>query len=203
METKVKERWLYTSFVYFIQEAPCGPIKIGKSVNPFARMRSLQTSHARPLHLLVALQEQEYTETLLHKRFWELHLRGEWFTPGLTLLNFLTALVQSSHPTHNGLWETDMHIGDEDVTPEQRKATAEHMADLFKVGMPAEPKTYLSVHDVARSLRMSTATVYSMIKRGELKARSGVHGRKEIVKDDWDAWVEEQNRIALSNVRRR
>lgn len=87
---KTRPRAPETSTVYFIQESPAGPIKIGKSVNPVARMREFQTHHAATLVLMAVTRD--HVEAALHQRFATLRLRGEWFRAGPELVEFIQQL---------------------------------------------------------------------------------------------------------------
>lgn len=80
-----------SSFVYFIRSGDSGPIKIGVSIDPEKRKSELQTSHAHDLHTLLVIPGTRDTETFLHRRFAEFRLRGEWFTPDASLLEFIEA----------------------------------------------------------------------------------------------------------------
>lgn len=67
------------SYVYFVQAASGGPIKIGLSVDPVARVRSLQGANADELVVLRVMPGNWITEMLLHERLEHRRVRGEWF----------------------------------------------------------------------------------------------------------------------------
>lgn len=62
---------------YFIQAVDGGPIKIGVSVDPRKRLKSLQTSSHQELRIIGTLKGNREPE--LHEKFSELRLKGEWF----------------------------------------------------------------------------------------------------------------------------
>lgn len=64
--------------VYFIA-AEDGPIKIGKALDPVARLRTLQTSHPVPLSILAICGGGDDREREYHMRFEAHRLQGEWF----------------------------------------------------------------------------------------------------------------------------
>jgi hypothetical protein len=66
-------------YVYLIGPADRGPIKIGVSGAPEARLRDLQIGNPEILHILVMFPGGEDDEQALHKFFAAEHLRGEWF----------------------------------------------------------------------------------------------------------------------------
>lgn len=73
-------------FVYLIQASPIGrgPVKIGSARDPAKRLRSLQTACFAPLHLLnkeayEGREQARLMEKLLHRRFRQYQLLGEWF----------------------------------------------------------------------------------------------------------------------------
>lgn len=74
--------------VYFIQAEDGGPIKIGWAKDPDKRLRLLQCGHPDVLVLRRVVAGGTETETELHGRFWQHHLRGEWFHPHPELAKF-------------------------------------------------------------------------------------------------------------------
>ena len=90
-----------TKFVYLIQAGRKGPIKIGVARNVNARMCILQTGNHKELRLIVKLGPfTEYyaykIEGLLHKKFSNRRIRGEWFT-GVSM-----KYIESIHPVVDG-----------------------------------------------------------------------------------------------------
>ena len=76
-------------YIYFIQEGLDGQIKIGYSLDPKSRLKSLQTSNPRQLRLLLTLEGDEDYERKLHKQFDRHKLQGEWFQNHEDLLIFI------------------------------------------------------------------------------------------------------------------
>ncbi len=80
------ERWTY---LYAIRRRGTGEIKIGVSIEPWGRIRGLQTAHGEPLELALALPvplrasgTRNFVtshESDIHERFQQWHKRGEWF----------------------------------------------------------------------------------------------------------------------------
>jgi len=66
--------------LYAIQVGTEGPVKLGTSADPLARLRALQTSHYLRLHLRAVWQGDRTDEQALHGRFADARLHGEWFT---------------------------------------------------------------------------------------------------------------------------
>lgn len=76
--------------VYFIQSVLGGPIKIGFSTEVHGRLGWLQTAHAAELRILGQIDQATYkTEGELHRQFSALRVAGEWFHPGLALVEWL------------------------------------------------------------------------------------------------------------------
>jgi hypothetical protein len=72
-----------SSFLYIISEGSDGPVKVGRSRNPGARMCELQTGNARKLRL-VARYELTHddaceAERILHEELAAWAMAGEWF----------------------------------------------------------------------------------------------------------------------------
>lgn len=66
------------AYVYFIADDR-DRVKIGRAVDVAERLSSLQTSHAAPLRVLAAVRVIMEAERVLHRRFAEHRLQGEWF----------------------------------------------------------------------------------------------------------------------------
>ena len=67
--------------LYVIQSDVTGAVKIGRSKNPIARLKQLQTGSPHKLKLLCELPEMGHKEILLHRRLSEYKTKkwGEWF----------------------------------------------------------------------------------------------------------------------------
>jgi len=64
--------------LYFIQSNE-GCIKIGRSIDPSERLKTLQTGNAHKLRLLLVLEGKGYMEFILHEKLRRYRLTGEWF----------------------------------------------------------------------------------------------------------------------------
>lgn len=73
---------------YFIRSEHGGPVKIGKSVNPQARLSSLQTGRHDRLVILKTVNGDREAE--FHRKFQEFHESGEWFRCEGSLLEFVS-----------------------------------------------------------------------------------------------------------------
>jgi hypothetical protein len=71
---------------YFIQ-SESGHVKIGRSHNPLARLKSLQTGRHDRLKIVKIIKND--VETQLHQRFAHLRESGEWFRCDKELADFL------------------------------------------------------------------------------------------------------------------
>lgn len=77
-----------TTWVYFIQAGPEGPIKIGISEDPHQRLKTMQPSNPEPLALIGAYPMRPPDEPVLHHRFKQHRIRGEWFTPAQEIIDW-------------------------------------------------------------------------------------------------------------------
>jgi len=75
--------------VYFIQQGESGPIKIGFSKDPAARLKTLQASSPHPLRLLRTIHGERPREQSIHSKFRRHRLSGEWFAPVPELLEYI------------------------------------------------------------------------------------------------------------------
>lgn len=74
----------YDSYLYAVKVLPTGPIKIGRTTDPAMRFGQLQTGNHMELKLLficlpTALSGPE-AEEIVHLRFDDRRVRGEWFS---------------------------------------------------------------------------------------------------------------------------
>lgn len=71
------------SALYLISEGPDGPIKIGRSKQPYGRLSDLQTGNSRALRLAAAYRmpadDAITAENYLHEELQRYALVGEWF----------------------------------------------------------------------------------------------------------------------------
>lgn len=87
--------WCY---VYVIRSG--NSVKIGRSLDPSARLKDLQTTHARPLELIAAVPSHAMLEGAIHRRFARLRTRedGEWFHLEQDLIDFIQAMQAGANP---------------------------------------------------------------------------------------------------------
>jgi len=77
--------------IYFIQCGENGPIKIGQTGNGVEeRLGQLQTGCPYGLRVLWVYNGSDWTEETVHKKFSHERIRGEWFRPSSTLIDFIT-----------------------------------------------------------------------------------------------------------------
>lgn len=98
-------------------------IKFGRSSDPLARVKELQTNHPLPLSLLVAVPCHSSLEPAVHKRFAGDRAAGEWFHATADIMEFVSELQLGANPVAL-LWES-MHVPDEDANaadPQVRRA---------------------------------------------------------------------------------
>ena len=86
------------SFVYFIQEGSEGLIKIGKSSSPKDRIRNLKTGNTSgfKFNFLGMIDGDISTESRIHKKFSDIRVTGEWFSPTNELTSFIRKVVSKA-----------------------------------------------------------------------------------------------------------
>ncbi len=93
--------------IYFVQEGFSGSIKIGSTTdNALARIKALQTANSNELRLLGYMPGGAKAEHSLHDRFSEDNIRGEWFNPSLSLLDFIKGNTKKVMESSD--WEEDV-----------------------------------------------------------------------------------------------
>lgn len=76
-------------FVYFIQPASGGLIKIGWARDPETRRNELQTGSPVPLRIIGTIEGDQKLEREIHGRFAHLREHGEWFRPQQEIKAFM------------------------------------------------------------------------------------------------------------------
>lgn len=89
---------LFSGFVYFVQMGRAGPIKIGYSTNPAARIASMQTSNARELVLIGSIPGDTAVERAIHRELSAYRLRGEWWRPEPAVMRYVRKLLRHGSP---------------------------------------------------------------------------------------------------------
>ena len=75
-----------SDLTYFIRDTLTGYIKIGTSIDPQSRMKTLQTGCPGKLELVATTRIPEFR---IHEKFKDACTRGEWFSPNPELLNYI------------------------------------------------------------------------------------------------------------------
>jgi hypothetical protein len=78
--------------IYFAQLRSGGPIKIGYAKNAKRRFSQLQIGNSTTLKCLALIAGNEGDERLLHIKFAQDRIRGEWFKPTEQLREYIRAL---------------------------------------------------------------------------------------------------------------
>jgi hypothetical protein len=76
--------------IYFIQAVDGGPIKIGfTDKNIKTRLSIIQVGNPRELQIIGLIDNDVYSEEVLHNQFNKYLIRGEWFEPASEILKFI------------------------------------------------------------------------------------------------------------------
>jgi hypothetical protein len=121
------------NWVYYIQAEEGGPVKIGKTLQMYSRLQSLQGMSPQKLRLLAVepnfLEIGGDTESLRHKRFEKNRLHGEWFTPTQDMLDFLnTECLVVNRSLSDLLRDIKLWRQDRDEVNDRRKKKKEEIA---------------------------------------------------------------------------
>lgn len=84
-------------FVYLAQMGEGGPVKIGRATDIEGRLHQIQSYLPLSFVLLASHRGWKYgredsTEKQLHRRFASHRLRGEWFSPGAEIMEYVEAV---------------------------------------------------------------------------------------------------------------
>jgi len=88
-------------YVYVIQAGEYGPVKIGFTANPFARLSELQTGNPFPLRVVAAefigdRRSASELESIIHNKLSEFRLKGEWFAFNEQVREFVSCWVNGA-----------------------------------------------------------------------------------------------------------
>lgn len=72
------------TYIYFIQDDPGTPVKIGYTNRVGARIKALQTGNSRELRLIAVLPAPPCIETAYHRQLGSERVLGEWFKGPMT-----------------------------------------------------------------------------------------------------------------------
>jgi len=72
-------RYKQAAYVYLMKDLANNLYKIGKSVNPMLRERTLQSQKPTIDKVFHAMERPDFNESILHKRYADQRVRGEWF----------------------------------------------------------------------------------------------------------------------------
>jgi hypothetical protein len=104
--------------IYFIQDTATQSIKIGLSKKPKKRLGMLQTANPHKLLLLGTIPGTAVDEALLHSKFAEYRLHGEWFKG--EIIESILDIISSSRTkvrgaSMNGDVTTENVVGDDSL----------------------------------------------------------------------------------------
>ena len=104
-----------------------GVVKIGRSVDPESRLRTLQTGYPRKLTLLHVEPGGGHLEPKLHERFASLQTHGEWFDfRGTNPVAAVLTAIDAMHDFERAL-EAERARHDERVTALQQQIEIERL----------------------------------------------------------------------------
>ena len=138
--------------VYFIRHN--GYIKIGKSVDPWKRLASLQTAHHEPLEMLAIMPGSEDLEHGLHRAFGQFMERGEWFQENAQLLAFIE-IVKATFPDAQRNLAQEEKLAQVEAASESRQT---YLDDGDFVG-----------NDDKRSLELGESITFRMTHKGHFR----------------------------------
>lgn len=147
--------------IYFIQQGPHGPIKIGHTTNAIRRLRNLQIGNPDPLHIVATTHGDPSLESKLHIRFQSLRIMGEWFKPGTELLEYIKGLASMFKP--------------ERITGEGKVKTC-RMCGLEYIPGAADNKIHAARHDAFRDASLPFPFVELLKDWGKYIANHGKLG---------------------------
>lgn len=139
--------------VYFIRHN--GYIKIGKSVDPWKRLTSLQTAHHDTLEMMAIMPGSDDLEAGLHRAFGQYMKRGEWFIENDHLLAFIEMIKTTFPDAQRNLTQEDNLM--------QSPAAVKDEHDYF------DENGYQIIKDDGRRLALGGSTTFRMTHKGHFR----------------------------------
>jgi hypothetical protein len=166
-------------YVYFASAGADGPIKIGYSANPWARLNDLQNGSPQKFELLAVVAGKDADERSYHDQFASLRIQGEWFKRSKELLSLIKELKDRSNTTANYEQKSPIQMQDADADTEAVERQRSRGSRLSPDWFPSESLTAWAAK--ARSDIDLPAVVEKF--KDYWRALPGSKG----VKLDWDA----------------
>ena len=82
--------WNKEGWIYLVQPADGGLVKIGFAYNPAERLKALQIGSPVPLRIIATFPGTRALEQSIHRYLWTERSHGEWFRPGCRFLDAVT-----------------------------------------------------------------------------------------------------------------
>jgi hypothetical protein len=83
--------------IYIMQDQTNGYYKIGRSINPLKRERTLQ-SEKPTINLLYTIKSYQEEEVKLHNKYANYRIRGEWFNLNDEQIEEIKSYLESKYP---------------------------------------------------------------------------------------------------------
>ena len=145
------------AYIYFIQESLNGSIKIGLSFNIQKRLFQLQRGLPQELKVIGCLEGDHADEKMLHEKFNNLWIRGEWYKPEKELLQFIEDNAKISQEAQKAI-EKWM----------QNKDECRELIEKADSAKLIEGNKLLTIEETAKLLGVSSQTLRNWEKAGKI-----------------------------------
>lgn len=92
---------LIMGYVYVIGVSLNKPVKIGFSMNPWARLKEITANHPENLEILISFKAEKRTESLIHMELKTKKIKNEWFNLGDKEIHALQAISRGEIETND------------------------------------------------------------------------------------------------------
>lgn len=90
--------------IYVIVELETANCKVGYSRNPDKRLRELQTGNPNTLSILCTLEGDKPDERMIHDKWKDVHMKGEWFSYNEKFVDWLYSPTGYRYERQQKLW---------------------------------------------------------------------------------------------------
>lgn len=147
--------------IYFIQAGEDGAIKIGLTSNILTRIISFRTHQEKALFIRRLVPGNLMREREIAQKFDHLRIRGEWFSPGPDLVEYINSLEDENISLEDADTENGLRVkygGRADATREFRFFLPKEIYPIFEqMAKEAEQSpAYLARHIIADYIEQKT-----------------------------------------------
>ncbi len=161
--------------IYFVHNKTRNAVKIGFSENSERRFLALQTVSLDDLKLIGEIEGDRTVEKLLHQRFKEFRIRGEWFLASHELMEYIRDMVDPL--TILGVEIESFYLAGKFTTPDWRSQLIKNWPGSFaSVNLETDTDDWNNKHSYRVVYRGNNGRKFSVRYTGPFCMKAGENG---------------------------